>query len=106
MSEEPKFKRGDVIALTNELVRSGSIPRGCCVFEAMKEPKKHGPEWCVGYRSQDEFRFATTDDIDRLIGLAKREIDRVTERETLEIERLLVLRAKLTSESQKGLTHA
>lgn len=96
MPSKPFWKQGDVLALTNELCRgSGSVHNGCHVFEAEKEPVFRNGTWCYGFRPQSEFRHATDQDIDRLIGLELDKIRQTTERATNEIIRLWRLRLQV-----------
>lgn len=76
---KPTWKKGDVLALPQELCEFGSVNNGCAVFIAEHNPTFRDHAWYYGWRPASEVRPATRADVDRLQKIIQPELARVCE---------------------------
>lgn len=103
MTEKPPWKRGDVLAMPNDLRShrsTGAIAHGCHVFIAEIDPTFDPAlgEWCYGAHSARELRLATIADIDRLISIEQSSLLIIS----TNLTRLLECRAKVVEGSMQS----
>jgi len=81
MKTKPSWKKGDLLAMPQDLQPRGScVSDGCAVFVAEYDPVYVHNEWRYCEGDAKELRPATAADLNRLIGIAETEKDRAEKR--------------------------